>query len=51
MTGSPVIDEITAGGWKIGPDGMLPIPTKPGLGLTLDPDVVKKYTGNARLLD
>ena len=51
LTGSPFIDEITAGGWKIGPDGMLPIPTKPGLGLTLDPDVVKKYTGNARLLD
>jgi D-galactarolactone cycloisomerase len=51
LTGSPFIDEITAGGWKIDADGMLPIPTKPGLGLTLDPDVVKKYTGNARLLD
>ena len=51
LTGSPFIDEITAGGWPLDADGMLPIPTKPGLGLTLDRDVLKKYTGNTRLLD
>lgn len=51
VTGSPFIDEITVGGWKLDADGMLPIPTKAGLGLTLDPDVVAKYTGKARLLE
>ena len=51
LTGSPFIDEITAGGWKLDGDGMLAIPTKPGLGLTLDRDAVKKYTGGERLLD
>lgn len=51
LTGSPFIDEITVGGWKLDADGMLPIPTKAGLGLTLDRDVVAKYTGKAGLLD
>ena len=51
LTGSPFIDEITAGGWKLDADGMLAIPTKPGLGLTLDREAVKKYTGGVRLLD
>jgi L-alanine-DL-glutamate epimerase-like enolase superfamily enzyme len=30
---------------------MLAIPTAPGLGLELDADAVKKYTGGAKLLD
>ena len=51
LTGSPFIDEITAGGWHLDADGMLAIPTKPGLGLTLDPDAVKKYTRGERLLE
>ena len=51
LTGSPFIDEITAGGWHLDVDGMLAIPTKPGLGLTLDRDAVKKYTRGERLLD
>ena len=50
LTGSPFIDEITLGGWKIDGDGMLAIPTTPGLGLELDPDAVKKYTGGEKLL-
>jgi D-galactarolactone cycloisomerase len=29
LTGSPFIDEITVGGWKLDADGMLPIPTNP----------------------
>src|SRR5579863_5398446 len=40
LTGSPFIDEIAAGGWRLDVDGMLPIPNKPGLGLTLDRDAV-----------
>ena len=51
LDGSPFIDEIAAGGWKLDQDGMLPIPTQPGLGLKLNPDAVKKYTGGAQLLD
>ena len=44
LTGSPFIDDITVGGWHLDADGMLEIPTKPGLGLELDPDAVQKYT-------
>jgi L-alanine-DL-glutamate epimerase-like enolase superfamily enzyme len=50
LTGSPFIDEITAGGWRIDADGMLLIPDRPGLGLTLDPDALKKYTRGERLM-
>ena len=50
LTGSPFIDEIAQGGWHLDADGMLPIPNKPGLGLTLDPDAVAKYTRGADLL-
>ncbi len=51
LTGSPFIDEITAGGWHLDAEGMLPIPNKPGLGLTLDRDALNKYTQGERLLD
>ena len=44
LTGSPFIDEITAGGWRLDADGMLEIPSRPGLGLELDRDAVAKYT-------
>ncbi len=51
LTGSPFIDEITAGGWHLDAEGMLPIPSAPGLGLKLDRDAVAKYTRGERLLD
>jgi L-alanine-DL-glutamate epimerase-like enolase superfamily enzyme len=50
LTGSPFIDEITVAGWQLDADGMLAIPSTPGLGLKLDPDVVKKYSGSDDLL-
>lgn len=50
LTGSPFIDEITDGGWSLDQDGMLAIPTAPGLGLRLDVDQVTKYTGDKNLL-
>ncbi|HBJ35999.1 MAG TPA: mandelate racemase [Planctomycetaceae bacterium] len=50
LTGSPFIDEITDGGWSLDQDGMLSIPTTPGLGLRLDVDMVTKYTGDKNLL-
>ena len=50
LTGSPFIDEITVGGWKLDAEGMLAIPTNPGLGLELDRDAVKRYTRGEKLL-
>jgi D-galactarolactone cycloisomerase len=44
LTGSPFIDEISADGWQLDADGMLRIPDAPGLGLTLVPEAVRKYT-------
>jgi L-alanine-DL-glutamate epimerase-like enolase superfamily enzyme len=51
LDGSPFIDEIAAGGWKLDKEGMLAIPALPGLGLKLDRNAVKKYTGGAKLLE
>ena len=45
MTGSPYIDELTVGGRQLDDEGMLAIPTGPGLGVTMDMDAVAKYTG------
>ncbi len=50
LTGSPFIDNITIGGWQLDAEGMLSIPTQPGLGLELDPDAVARYTGVKNLL-
>jgi len=44
ITGSPYVDEITVGGWKLDENGMLPIPDAPGLGVELNMDAVKKYS-------
>jgi len=50
LTGSPFIDDITIGGWPLDSEGMLSIPTKPGLGLEIDRDAVARYTGVKNLL-
>jgi len=50
LTGSPFIDDIAVGGWKMDEDGMLAIPDAPGLGLEVNADALKKYTGGAKLL-
>ena len=50
LTGSPFIDDLAVGGWNLDANGMLDIPAEPGLGLELDPDALKRYTGNADLL-
>jgi len=44
ITGSPYVDEIATGGWKLDADGMLAISDAPGLGLALDMDAVAKYS-------
>jgi L-alanine-DL-glutamate epimerase-like enolase superfamily enzyme len=50
LTGSPFIDTIVVGGWRLDQDGMLPIPEAPGLGVRLDADEVAKYTGGEKLV-
>jgi len=45
LTGSPFIDELVAEPWQLDGAGMLPIPDRPGLGISLNPDAVRKYTG------
>jgi len=45
ITGSPYVDELTVGGWRLDDEGMLQIPASPGLGVELDPDAVARYTG------
>jgi L-alanine-DL-glutamate epimerase-like enolase superfamily enzyme len=45
LTGSPYIDAIVAQPWQLDAEGMLAIPTSPGLGIALDPDAVAKYSG------
>jgi L-alanine-DL-glutamate epimerase-like enolase superfamily enzyme len=49
LTGSPFIDEITIGGWPLDDHGMLAIPDRPGLGLSLDVEAVKRYSGGVAL--
>jgi L-alanine-DL-glutamate epimerase-like enolase superfamily enzyme len=45
LTGSPYIDDLVAAPWRLDADGLLAIPDAPGLGITLDPDAVERYTG------
>lgn len=45
LTGSPFIDDIVEVLWKLDSDGMLPIPTEPGLGISVNVDAVEQYTG------
>jgi L-alanine-DL-glutamate epimerase-like enolase superfamily enzyme len=47
LTGSPFIDEIAAGGWKLDADGMLAIPDKPGLGIEIDMAALAEYSRGA----
>ncbi|MEZ6077745.1 MAG: mandelate racemase/muconate lactonizing enzyme family protein [Pirellulaceae bacterium] len=49
LTGSPFIDDITVGGWQLDSDGMLAIPSAPGLGLELDRDMVQHYSNSSDL--
>jgi L-alanine-DL-glutamate epimerase-like enolase superfamily enzyme len=44
LTGSPFIDEIVAGGWRLDQEGFLAIPDTPGLGITIDPEALKRYS-------
>jgi D-galactarolactone cycloisomerase len=45
LTGSPFIDDIVEVPWRLGHDGMLPVPDGPGLGISINIDGVEKYSG------
>jgi L-alanine-DL-glutamate epimerase-like enolase superfamily enzyme len=45
LTGSPFIDEIVEERWKLDQNGMLLIPQRPGLGISLNFEAVERYTG------
>jgi D-galactarolactone cycloisomerase len=47
ITPSPYIEEIVNEPWTLDADGMLQIPTGPGLGITLNPDGLARYTKNS----
>jgi L-alanine-DL-glutamate epimerase-like enolase superfamily enzyme len=40
----PYIEEIIDPPFKLDADGMLRVPTGPGLGVKLNPDAVRRYT-------
>lgn len=45
--GSPYIDDIIVGGWSLDANGMLAIPDRPGLGITLDREALREVTVDA----
>ena len=49
LNGSPFIEDIAGTPWKLGADGMLAIPSRPGLGIEINQDAVKHYTQAADL--
>jgi len=51
LVGSPYVDELAAGGWRLDADGMLPIPDKPGLGVELDRKAVARYSRGEKFLE
>jgi D-galactarolactone cycloisomerase len=45
LTGSPFIDDLVEKKWQLDENGMLAIPSGPGLGVSLNLDSVEKHTG------
>ena len=46
-TGSPYVDDLTIDAFELDADGMLSVPDRPGLGVTLEPDALARYTRRA----
>jgi L-alanine-DL-glutamate epimerase-like enolase superfamily enzyme len=45
LTPSPFIEDIIAAPFTLDADGLLPIPTAPGLGIALNPEAIARYSG------
>ena len=50
LTGSPFVDELVEGGWRLEADGTLAVPQGPGLGISLDAEALARYTGVKQIL-
>ena len=48
QTGVPYIEEILLPAFQLDADGLLPIPTGPGLGITLNLDVLERYSRTSK---
>jgi len=44
--GAPYVDNITVGGWKLDSEGLLEIPSGPGLGVDIDQDKIEEYVSD-----
>lgn len=44
QTGVPYIEELILPAFKLDKDGLLPVPTGPGLGVQLNPDAIAKFS-------
>lgn len=44
LNGSPFIDELVTEPWRVDAEGMLSIPTAPGLGLQINVDALEEFT-------
>ncbi len=44
LTGAPYVDDLKEGGWSLNQEGLLEIPRDPGLGITLNLDMLEKYS-------
>ena len=44
QTGVPYIEEIITASFQLDADGLLSVPTGPGLGITLNPDALARYS-------
>ncbi|MGH9450371.1 MAG: mandelate racemase/muconate lactonizing enzyme family protein [Terriglobia bacterium] len=51
LRGSPFIDDIAVGGWRLNDDGTLTIPAGPGLGVTIDMEALARHSGVEHFLD
>lgn len=51
LTGSPYVDGIVTEPWTLDAEGYLPIPDVPGLGVTLDPEGLARYSRGEDLFD
>jgi D-galactarolactone cycloisomerase len=51
LTGSPFIDEVVKNPWKLDAEGMLAIPERPGLGISIDLEVLEELSGQKSFLD
>lgn len=50
-TGAAYIDELVTGGWSLDTEGLLAVPEAPGLGVTLDPQALRRYGTNPTFAD